>query len=1169
MPVFSIYSIGDAEFLEQILIAVAMITGTGDFKQLAGVGLLLGVLMICIQSLIQGAKEINFHQVLIGWIMYSCFFGPTCTITIEDGYTGQVRVVSNVPIGVGFTGSTISSIGYHVTKLFEQGYSTPSSVTQKPFAEPLKILNETRRRAYDSGVFQALNASNGGGSVDFRKSWDNYIRECTLTKLDMGIITLDEMFKAPYTEAFRFYSNLYGTKLYLSPSQPNGQDYTCTDAWGPLIAATNNVSSAQVQQILAPIIGIRTTAETPIGKITDSLTALGASSTTASNFIQMSLLEPLYFDAVMGKYQDVQDFTSAAMVNQAIMQRNTQWATEHTLFMTVVRPMMTFFEGFVYAITPIMGFLIVLGSAGIMMVGKYFQTILWIQLWMPVLSIINLYIITAANGDISRYAIGGLNSLYALSGAGDRLDTWIGTGGMLAAATPVISLFIVTGSTYAFTTLASRVGGADHINEKMASPDVMQNGPVAQMMPTFNGNSHSGLMRSGTESLMPTASFGGNISSGVQSAQARMQQAQQGFSETLGRSVTQGVSESDQTTRLSSLGQSVGSMNTKQSQAVSSKAQDFSRQFGVSDTKSNAVRGIFGLQATGSISTPTAAKMLTKFIAGIDGSASATGTATKESGAMNANKHDEIDKFVTGAQFSKSDSQALTNQLAHETKNSSTKSLAKTWGDTASRQVGSTANELISSADSYQTMSGLQKSMGGMSNIDMKTLGGSVAKSPEAMGMLNTAMQYSTPAARQEAADLESRYSNQGGMSPPVAQAAARMTALTNVNNFEPEEASRNFLSAAQVASTATGRNLNANADEFGPTGNSNINPVQPSNLGEKVGQVVQNTPVFNDQKKDQVEKGSVKGVGGPGNVYQHDAKGNSKVQTASEGNFEKVNNASMDNVKRELIADSKTGENFAAARIFGLKNSVGNVVGARAGDILDKLTGKSGSNNAAEDAVSAMPRITADQIKSDSSGARAQHESLNPVAKQASEAGLKALGKVGMEKLANSIGEENIPPHIKSMSDTDKGLYVQQAMLNSNEGHSNFVGRASTLESDAYTRARKDYGLTPAQSNLFASPLSFDDNKIQGAANRVVEEYAKKGSDGKPLRDSSGDLVMTEQNRNLANAVVSRVVFAANSGDNAGSMLNHVKHLNELENNAYKPVEKFPDFNPENSLNR
>ncbi|TFI47036.1 conjugal transfer protein TraG [Diaphorobacter sp. DS2] len=1053
MPVFNIYSIGDSDFLEQIMIAVAMITGTGDFTRLVSVGLLLGVIMITTQSLIQGAKEINYQQVLIGWIMYGCFFGPSSTVTIEDGYTGQVRVVANVPIGVGFTGGVISSVGYKITKLFEQGYSVTTSITQKPFAEPLKILNETRRRTYDSAVFQALNETSGGGAVDFRKSWDNYIRECTLTKLDLGVITLEQMLKSPYQEAFRFTSSLFGTKLYLSPGSPNGEDYTCTDAWGPLINATGYVNSTQVQQALAPLLGIRSVGDTPMGKITDALTALGASSTNASNFIQMSLLEPLYFDAVMGKYQDVQDFTSAAMVNQAILQRNTQWAAEHSMFMTVVRPMMTFFEGFVYAITPIMAFLVVLGSAGIAMIGKYFQTVLWIQLWMPVLSVINLYIVTAANGDLSRFAMGGLNNLYALSGAGDRLDTWIATGGMLASATPVISLFIVTGSTYAFTTLASKVSGADHLNEKMATPDALQNGPVASMMPTFSGNQFSGLVREGTQGMMASGSFGGSVSAGVNSSQTKMQQAQQQYAETLGRSITDGASESTQFSRLASLGSTIGSMRTTQSQAVNSMAQDFQKQHGLSDTQTDAVKGALALHAAGSITTGKLGEML----AGISASGGVSGSAAKEATALSANKMDEIHKFATSAQFSKQDSQALTNQLAHQTSSASNNSFAKSWGDTSTRQLAAASTNVLSSADTYQTMAGLQQSLGAASNIDFKTLGGAVAQSPEAMKLLNDAINQSPQGGgvRQEASDLERRYMADG-MSPDVARAAAGLTALTNINHHEPKDVAKNFLAAAEVASKATGRNLVPNSESFDPYKNAGLQPVENPGLNTTVGDAVRGAPNINDERSKKVRAAAGQGVGGPQQVHKHNARGSGEVSGVASNNFREASDRAFKGAADALVATSKSGENFKAVEMFGNAKAWGTAMEmgwAQFKDVADRLYGTSGTNT-------------------------------------------------------------------------------------------NF----DAIRAEEYTRAR-NMGLSPAQSNLFAAPFSLNGSQVQAAADNVIKEYAEKDANGNPMYDGSGQLMMTEDNRKLADAVVSRIMFASQAGDQAKPLLNHVIQMNASQN--------------------
>ena len=195
------------------------------------------------------------------------------------------------------------------------------------------------------------------------------------------------------------------------------------------------------------------------------------------------------------------------MINQAVQQRNTQWAAEQTMFMTVVRPMLTFFEGFIYAITPIIAFIIVMGSFGVQLAGKYVQTVLWIQLWMPVLSIINLFVHTAATNQMASLSNNGLNSMYALSSTGDVLQHWIATGGMLAASTPIISLFIVSGSTYAFTSLASKISGGDHVDEKLSTPDVLKQGPLMQSQPAYNQNQFSGAIASGAEGMISTLSL--------------------------------------------------------------------------------------------------------------------------------------------------------------------------------------------------------------------------------------------------------------------------------------------------------------------------------------------------------------------------------------------------------------------------------------------------------------------------------------------------------------------------------------------------------------------------------------------------------------------------------------------------------------------------------------
>src|SRR5690606_31898105 len=140
-------------------------------------------------------------------------------------------------------------------------------------------------------------------------------------------------------------------------------------------------------------------------------------------------------------------------------------------FATTVRPLQTFFEGFIYAVTPIIGILLATGTFGISLAFKYLITLLWIQLWKPILSIANLYIITAASGALSTFDDENINSIYSIGGMYHQISHWMGVGGMMAAATPMLALMLVTGSAYAMTNIAGRISGGDHINEKLRVPD--------------------------------------------------------------------------------------------------------------------------------------------------------------------------------------------------------------------------------------------------------------------------------------------------------------------------------------------------------------------------------------------------------------------------------------------------------------------------------------------------------------------------------------------------------------------------------------------------------------------------------------------------------------------------------------------------------------------------
>lgn len=1197
MGAFSIYSIGDSAFLEQILIAVSMITGTGDFEKMVSIGLLLGVLMICIQSVFQGAKQINFQQVFIGWILYACFFGPTTTVTIEDAYTGQVRVVANVPIGVGFAGGIISNVGYTITNLFETGYGViVPNVTESHFSETLKLLNDVRRRAYDTGVFTALNAANGGGYVDVRRSWNNYIRECTLTKVDLNLMSLDELMNRSTDSALRFNSQLYGTRLYLSTSNPDGTDYTCTDGWVSLSAATANLSSPVVVDALNNLLGINTSSgDNAITKISDALQAMGATTTSSIDYLKAAVLEPLYYEAAAGRYQDLQDYGSALMVNQAIQQRNTQWATEQSMFMTVVRPMLTFFEGFIYAITPIIAFIIVMGSFGLQLAGKYVQTILWIQLWMPVLSIINLFVHTAASNEMSSLSASGLNSMYALSSTGDVLQHWIATGGMLAAATPVISLFIVTGSTYAFTSLASKIGGSDHVDEKIQTPDLLKQGPVMQSQPAFSHNQFSGSIANGAESMISTFSLGSTLASGVSSAQALQSQKSEAFQSTLGRGFSDGVSQEQAYSRLSNIGRNVSSQNTAQSQLIDQKAKSFMDKFQVDDSHTDAVKGAFAMQAMGTLDVDEAASMLMPMVgkaraamkaaAGVKSNSTAlvpTGgdgrsggsdvldIKAQAKGATESTSQDssswsasDVSQFMKGVSYSQTDSQALTNQLAQGFSRSGSESFKQTWGDTLSKNLSRSASDLVSASDTFTTMSQLQNQMGSMTNTDFKTLGGAVAQTPAAMNQLNDYFRNAAPqAVKDEAASLQQRYQAYG-MAPQVAQAAARMTAMTNAKNYEPGKELGGYQAALQAINTASGRNSSFNGDAYG---NNEIKGPDMSGLrGQVQGAVGSGPGVSPGFRQNVAAVSGTDPAAEAGQLPADSAIVQAENSTGTEALYNKAQQTERDVSAPELnkaqnnLMNSLPDMSWSASGWGAWDNSTDWMSrrAEQAGGAL--IAGGQAGADAFSQAMDQMRTMTPEQrdqfIAATQRGDQAVKE----------EFGWAGGALVGMAKLGRNVigaaasgysaakewltGKSDLSEAAKGMSLEERGAFYAAALASATEAGGGAAQQFMNQYGDEFKEtmqsiAQSRYGLTPAQAAVYAESYDTNEGRMNQAVQNLKMEYAERNADGTPIMQG-GKPVLSQQNSEFTDKLVNVLQNSTDAGDRSGSYLTAIRGYN------------------------
>lgn len=596
---FEIFSVGDSAYLEAVLNAVAMIAQTGDYRMAASVGAVMGVILVMIRSLVQwDGRGIRYQDMLIAVVLWMIMYSPAVRVSIEDAYTGDVRVVDNVPLGPAAVGSILSNMGYRTTRLFEQAFSLPT-MTEHGFADTLTTITAVRKNLLSRMHLGGANAPSAGGDVE--NSVINYVKECTLTGVDLNRKSIDEILRDPDPlNAIRFDTAIYTTEIYVGGPP---RILTCTDAWTQLSAYIDDRFVPLLEDLLTDFLGVPAPADvTP--KVQDAFDALaGAGAVDALQYMKMAAILPMFEKGVVGRHEDAMHWNKAAMVEQAIQQRNTQWAAEETLFNRIVRPMMAFIEGLSYALAPIMAFVIMLGALGVRMNVGYFSMLLWIQLWMPILAVVNLFIQMAASSKLA--ALTGANfslpSMYGIYKMDQELQNWLAVGGMLAASTPAITLMLIYRGAVTATHFLGRMDGGDHVNERIATPDVIGPAPVLNIQPMHQQAPLSGVTLHGAERVLPTFSAGADLSAAASSASAALEQATSNFMSNLQASASRSYSFNTDASDLNSLATKIASSHSYTDKFLRSVGEDLAQKYSHSGISGDQVAAALSASIGGNI----------------------------------------------------------------------------------------------------------------------------------------------------------------------------------------------------------------------------------------------------------------------------------------------------------------------------------------------------------------------------------------------------------------------------------------------------------------------------------------------------------------------------------------------------------------------------------------
>ena len=715
---FTIYTTGSAEYLQIMLNAVSMITGSGTTEDLARIGAIIGVLLLGFQAAFNN-QAITFQKAGLVLILYMMFYGPTATAVIEDTVSGQVRIVDNVPLGPAFVGSLISTVSYEITKVSEQGFSTPG-MTDYGLFSPLTTLTKVRDSLRNPMSLDKFNNFNAAAGASLPKTVNEYLAFCTLNPAALrNDKSVDELYRTSGIASLL--SNASTSQfVYVYDGSAGfgvGALKSCAQAKSWISSSLSAVYLDVMQDLLdkgfsdEKASGRLTSASDVDLKVNDAIQSFAISGKAANEYVMTSLIAPMFNDARVQALEHWQEKRAALALRESLNQQNIQWAGKGETFKHYMRPMIAFFEGLLYAMTPFIAFALLLGSPGLSILGKYLVLPLAVGMWMPLLSIVNAFTLWYANAEIE-----GVLNAYDPTSTGfamlqvmdmdQAISKAMGIGGLLAASVPPLALFIVSGSAMVANSIMSQATAADKFKSEDVNPRSQAPSPVLSTSSMFTGDQLTqGVNRTGATQVAEQISAQQAASALVQSTESNSLAASETYQKNLASSVDQAAMTTQGRQNMANLGRQVGSNLNLSSNSQYTDAASTLSSLGYSQDQIAA--GTFAASVGASVPL------------------GAAGTKLEESqqfkqmnSAQQQQAKQAMQQLTTAVQASSSDQTLF--QSGEAFTNGSQSSLTEKTTESLNRQLGEAKTAQVA----YQRASAMQEVFSAGQSMDIKQAAG-------------------------------------------------------------------------------------------------------------------------------------------------------------------------------------------------------------------------------------------------------------------------------------------------------------------------------------------------------------------------------------------------------------------------------------------------------------
>jgi len=441
-------------------------------------------------------QRMNLGPVLLAFLIYVVMTVPRTDLIIQDVFSGDTAVVGDTPLGIAMVASLGSSVAKKMADQFDTVFSpvgSTSTMYQDGFASDLQLMLSLRKIIVTPK------------NVFFFSNLARYMANCA--QLANPTVTYDSA-----TGKMDYFLGHYdvagGPIAYQTNADPDGVGISCASAANFLrgelndyMNDVNDQASADLNAAIAAPTGLAySSLLTKKYEFSNVATAVqngtGMNAVEARKFMQDLLFHQWAIGAMgCGSAADELAFQECiTSMTEAGEAAKIDAAMQASIFQKIMVPLMNILTYLFYGLSPIVIVVAVAtGLAGISIILKYALFGFWIQSWMPAALLINYVIMEQTRTAFENFKWGMGQGAFNPVHFYDIVSTKLMVASDVLAATPMITLALLSAGAYAMSNVANGVGrsAASKTDPSSAAPKMRELKPLYE----FSGVKHSNVGR--------------------------------------------------------------------------------------------------------------------------------------------------------------------------------------------------------------------------------------------------------------------------------------------------------------------------------------------------------------------------------------------------------------------------------------------------------------------------------------------------------------------------------------------------------------------------------------------------------------------------------------------------------------------------------------------------